>query len=68
MPGFDLASLTDLGLPLVILSMGGDLEGSNVRVKAEYVQRLVAHNTDLQMAGAVGGFVALFDAICFGIQ
>ncbi len=67
-PGLNLDSIFELGLPLCVISYGSDLAGENVRVKAEFEAKIREHNRGIVEAGCFCGFVCIVDIICFGSE
>jgi hypothetical protein len=67
-PELSIASLLSLQVPLVVLSLGGDLDSSNVRLKYEAARRLAEHNTRVASHGRGRGCgpAILLDIFCTG--
>jgi hypothetical protein len=68
-PELKFASLMEFNVPLVILTLGGDLASSNGRVKREYARLASLHNAAV-FAGTNtrpgAGVVAHLDIVCLG--
>lgn len=66
MPELDFESVTTIGAHFTVLGLGGDLDGSNNRVKHEFGSRIQIHNAALFAEGSLAGYLALFNIICYG--
>jgi hypothetical protein len=64
-PGVSLDELMATDTDLLVLSLGSDLDGSNVRVKHEISRRVEQHNARVKET-RVGCYIALLDIVCFG--
>jgi hypothetical protein len=54
-------------VPLVVLSLGGDLDGANVRCKHHYAKMAGEHNEAVRSGRkASSGYVAIADVVCLG--
>jgi hypothetical protein len=67
-PLLKFEELLSIPAELIVLSLGGDLDGSNVRLKFEYKRRAALHNEEIRqgISDRAAGYVALVDVVCVG--
>jgi hypothetical protein len=67
-PGLDWQNVLKMtkDIDLVVLSLGGDLDGSNLRVKLKYLEMAREHNADVTAEKVEGGRIAILSVDCNG--